>query len=297
MLGIDFFGARPNPAAIKAAGYDVVFRYNRNTGPGEPEAYMAAGLGYIPIDETNGQEALGGASAGVRDGAAAAAYYRSIGLPAGMTVTVNLSDFAPTPDQVPAIQAYWRGYISQTQAWAVVPYDTGWLAEALNLPSWENAMNDNGVSGSTVVPQAVVYQRTSPTRPQIAGTNPGDYDEDVFLAPLTIWGLAPAPERKPPVNLPPLSGPIVCGVLRPQNDGYWLIGQDGGIFAFGKAPALPSLAGKLTPGHFARNAVASPSGLGLTVFGSDGGVFALGDAHFDGSLSGEVEPSKTPLEA
>jgi hypothetical protein len=98
--------------------------------------------------------------------------------------------------------------------------------------------------------------------------------------------------------LPALDGPIVCIVNRPQNDGYWLIGQDGGVFAFGAAPSLGDPAvGKLTPGRYARHAVSTPSGEGLIIAASDGGVFCLGDAKFHGSLGAAVSPSTVPLEA
>jgi hypothetical protein len=98
-------------------------------------------------------------------------------------------------------------------------------------------------------------------------------------------------------TLPQLSGPIVAIVLRPQNDGYWLVAQDGGLFNFGAAPALANpVVGKLSAGHYVRSATVTPSGQGLILAASDGGVFCLGDAAFHGSLGGVVTPSSVPLE-
>lgn len=193
-LGIDFYGARPNPQAIKDADYEIVLRYLRNLTAAEAESYLAVGLGLVTIFETSAQASLGGAAAGQHDGATAAAQMRALNQPAGTLSTVNLSDFVPVPAQLPAIEAYWQAYESETSEWLILPYGTGWLGEQMNHSEWENAENDNGVLGSTVVPQAVIYQRITPTKPQIAGTKPGDYDEDAFFALLPIWGIkAPVP--------------------------------------------------------------------------------------------------------
>ncbi|MGH9156617.1 MAG: hypothetical protein ACRD1K_12455, partial [Acidimicrobiales bacterium] len=64
--------------------------------------------------------------------------------------------------------------------------------------------------------------------------------------------------------------------------GYWLVGSDGGVFAYGDALFAGSTGGSrlsrpvvgLTP---------SPSGRGYWLVASDGGVFAFGDARFLGS--------------
>ncbi len=71
-----------------------------------------------------------------------------------------------------------------------------------------------------------------------------------------------------------------------QGSGYWMVGNDGSVFAFGGAPyegSLPSL------GVHAQNIVSivpTSDGRGYWMIGSDGGVFAFGDAGFVGSLPG-----------
>src|SRR5581483_2982226 len=64
--------------------------------------------------------------------------------------------------------------------------------------------------------------------------------------------------------------------------GYWLVGSDGGIFAYGSA----DFAGSTGATRLARPIVglaAAPSGLGYWLAASDGGVFAFGGARFFGS--------------
>jgi ELWxxDGT repeat protein len=67
--------------------------------------------------------------------------------------------------------------------------------------------------------------------------------------------------------------------------GYWLVGEDGGVFAFGSAPFLGSMGGVR---------LASPvvgmvaSGRGYSLVAADGGVFTFGAARFFGSLGGRA---------
>ncbi len=95
-----------------------------------------------------------------------------------------------------------------------------------------------------------------------------------------------------------LAAPICAGVVNLTNDGYWLVGRDGGIFAFGNVPSYqPNL---VTPDSAREiiDAKVSPVGTGLYLFGADGGVFTYGDAHFEGSIPGiPVQPSNLPPEA
>jgi hypothetical protein len=85
---------------------------------------------------------------------------------------------------------------------------------------------------------------------------------------------------------PSLAAPIVGGAERPQGDGYWLVGADGGVFAFGGAPYLGGMAGKQLAKPIVGMA-ATDTGAGYVLVGADGGVFAFGDATFHGSLPAE----------
>jgi len=81
-------------------------------------------------------------------------------------------------------------------------------------------------------------------------------------------------------GLPPVTGPSG------GSTGYWMVGSDGGVFAFGDAGFVGSLPGI---GVHVNNIVAvvpTADGGGYWMIGSDGGVFAFGDAGFVGSLPG-----------
>jgi GH25 family lysozyme M1 (1,4-beta-N-acetylmuramidase) len=71
----------------------------------------------------------------------------------------------------------------------------------------------------------------------------------------------------------------------PDGSGYWLVGSDGGVFAYGSAGFFGSLGGKALNAPIVGIA-AAPDGKGYWLVGSDGGVFAFGSAAFFGSMGG-----------
>ena len=83
-----------------------------------------------------------------------------------------------------------------------------------------------------------------------------------------------------------LAKPVVAIASTPDGGGYWLVGQDGGVFAYGDAPFLGGLANQHLGGPITAIAP-SPTGRGYWLVGQDGGVFAFGDAPFLGGLAGE----------
>jgi len=68
--------------------------------------------------------------------------------------------------------------------------------------------------------------------------------------------------------------------------GYWMVGSDGGVFAFGDAGFVGSLPGLNVHVTNVVGVVPTLSGKGYWMVGSDGGVFAFGDAGFVGSIPG-----------
>jgi len=68
--------------------------------------------------------------------------------------------------------------------------------------------------------------------------------------------------------------------------GYWLVGRDGGLFAFGDAKFHGSVPGLHLHVSDVVGMVSSPTSGGYLLVGSDGGVFAFGQGHFHGSLPG-----------
>ena len=73
-----------------------------------------------------------------------------------------------------------------------------------------------------------------------------------------------------------------CGTVQSTGQGYRLVADDGGVFAFGDAKFFGSTGGtKLNKP--VNGMAATPSGQGYWLVASDGGVFAYGDATFAGS--------------
>ncbi len=79
--------------------------------------------------------------------------------------------------------------------------------------------------------------------------------------------------------------PSVALVPTPDGGGYWLAGQDGGVFAYGDAPFEGSLPALGVAVDDIVSMAATPDGRGYWLVGEDGGVFAFGDAHFYGSAA------------
>ncbi len=93
---------------------------------------------------------------------------------------------------------------------------------------------------------------------------------------------------------------IVGIVSTADGKGYWMVGQDGGVFAFGDAtfvgssgqinPNLPAGGSNaFTPNRPIVGIVPTADGKGYWMVASDGGIFAFGDAGFYGS-SGQINP-------
>lgn len=84
----------------------------------------------------------------------------------------------------------------------------------------------------------------------------------------------------------PLAKPVVDIVATASNNGYWLIGADGGIFNFGDA-LLPSW--NPLPGMSLAKPIVSAARagntMGLWLVGGDGGIFALNNAPYKGGAN------------
>jgi hypothetical protein len=87
------------------------------------------------------------------------------------------------------------------------------------------------------------------------------------------------------------AAPAAARDLRP-GPAYWLVGTDGGVFAFGRGHFSGSLAGTPTQRPVAGMAT-TPSGQGYWLVGKDGGVFGFGDAQYLGGAAGR--PLNSPM--
>ncbi|MFT7645371.1 MAG: serine protease [Candidatus Poriferisodalaceae bacterium] len=79
-----------------------------------------------------------------------------------------------------------------------------------------------------------------------------------------------------------LNAEIVGGATTPSGAGAWLVGADGGVFAYGDAGFFGS-AGHLQLNLPIVGMAATPSGNGYWLVASDGGIFTYGDAVYYGS--------------
>jgi hypothetical protein len=101
-----------------------------------------------------------------------------------------------------------------------------------------------------------------------------------------IGGMAPSPRffgSLPGLGIVPRSE-IVAIAATADGRGYWLVGSDGGVFAFGDARFFGSRAG--LPQAPIVGMAATDDGNGYWLVAADGGVFAFGDARFFGSVPG-----------
>src|SRR5467141_2368797 len=105
---------------------------------------------------------------------------------------------------------------------------------------------------------------------------------------------APVAAAEPPIvhafgGAPSLGGPTmalsapVVGIGAPRSGrGYWLLGQDGGIFSYGDAHFYGST-GAMHLNQPVVGIAPTRSGHGYWLVAADGGIFSFGDAHFYGS--------------
>jgi hypothetical protein len=84
-----------------------------------------------------------------------------------------------------------------------------------------------------------------------------------------------------------LNKPIVGMALTPDGGGYYRVGSDGGVFAYGDARFYGS-AGNLTLNKPVVGIASTPDGAGYWLVASDGGIFAYGDALYRGSTGGTM---------
>ena len=81
------------------------------------------------------------------------------------------------------------------------------------------------------------------------------------------------------IGRPPPAAPIVA-IASPANGvGYWLVGADGGVFAFGNVPfygSLPALG--VAPSAPIMGIAPTGDGAGYWLLGANGSIYAFGDA-------------------
>jgi hypothetical protein len=106
---------------------------------------------------------------------------------------------------------------------------------------------------------------------------------DTAAAPNSVLSVG-APHLGPDTGLALRAG-VVGITSNPAGRGYWLVGSDGGVFAFGKAGFFGSTGNDRLNAPIAAIAATS-DGRGYWLVANDGGVFAFGNARFHGSTAG-----------
>jgi hypothetical protein len=95
------------------------------------------------------------------------------------------------------------------------------------------------------------------------------------------------PTTAPPVPTTTPGAPTTTPTAnRPSGPGYWLVGRDGGVFAFGSAlfHGSPTILGPSKTLTTIRGIVPTADDAGYWLVTLDGGIFAFGDAKYYGSL-------------
>ncbi len=150
------------------------------------------------------------------------------------------------------------------------------LSSSVSSAAKSQSSTNTLVGPSQTGPSGIASVTSSTTQNGAPGTSQG------ALGPVTGFGEASGEEYGQPSS--GLAAPVVAIARTSDGGGYWLVGADGGVFAFGDATFHGSLANT----HLAAAIVAAiptPDGGGYWLVGADGGVFAFGDATFHGSLA------------
>ena len=119
---------------------------------------------------------------------------------------------------------------------------------------------------------------------QYAWHSLGQVAENVDLSvtapgwPVSIAPVPPAPPAPP-------ARPVTVAIMDYQaGHGYWEVRSDGGVFAYGEAPFLGSLGGKVLSAPIVDGSATS-TGKGYRLVGADGAVYCWGDAHYFGGVN------------
>lgn len=221
MRMLDYSFARPDPAQIKAQGFQGVMRYlspnaGKNLTASERDALRAEGLAIGLVWEWYAQRALEGNAAGVQDGQSALAQANALGVPQDVAIFFAV-DWDATPAQQQAIDDYlngakqalggrvgiYAGYYPLSRAFdnGVVSY--GWQTYAWSGGAWDNRAQlrqelngqwggqvdfDEDVAGTAGLWVASAPVASEPAAP-VAPPAPQQTHQYAIQAHDTFWGL------------------------------------------------------------------------------------------------------------
>lgn len=182
----------PNPALVNGAGFGAYCPYLRNFSVAERDAFWAAGVGLILIQERGGNRAAGGAANADPDFNMAMTQAQALGFDGTTSIDYSETDFDVQPSDFPACDSYYGRIIAlHQQARIALPIIYGAQAYVNHAASW--------VPPGVRLWEAAGWQRTglrladmTQLEQQIA--LPSVCDQDVVLTDLEVWsGLGPNP--------------------------------------------------------------------------------------------------------
>ena len=199
MIGADYT-ERIDPAALKAAGIAVVFRYLSNPGwpknltAAEARELLAAEIAIVLNYETNATFMLGGYSAGQACARSARSQATALGAPPTTRIYYS-ADFDVTATQIPQVMAFLQGAASVDCAAEVDEYGGLRLAQAAaaaGMRPWRTVAWSGGIWDPHDVARQTGEERT-------VGGVQVDVNEILDLAALGAWGgpTVPAPAPTP----------------------------------------------------------------------------------------------------
>lgn len=211
-LGIDFAWGKPDPAAVKAAGYTFVIGYisrdpTKDLTREQALAYQAQGLGVLLVWEWTSGRALAGADAGIADAKEAIGKAQGRGYPDDVPIL-----FADDTDSTAVQVRPYFGAISSIRpcSGAYGPYKVvdPLLADGTIRFGWQTcAWGTMDADGREIISQrAHLYQRLRPTT-----ALQGSFDEDVLLRPLPMWTSSIQPPAPTPTPVPIPAQPTRTG--------------------------------------------------------------------------------------
>jgi len=164
------------------------------------------------------------------------------------------------------------------------------LGETGALPAgitWTD--NGNGTATLVGTPDAVTAPTTYPITIQATdGTGTTTQSFTLTTAPAPVSGGTIPPVGTPPAVATPTPTPTsaLAGGDRlaatPDGKGYWIVGTNGSVTAYGTATNYGSMAGHVLNRPVV-GVASTPDGKGYWLVASDGGIFSFGDASFYGS--------------
>ncbi|HKN91589.1 MAG TPA: hypothetical protein VJ622_15045 [Acidimicrobiia bacterium] len=105
---------------------------------------------------------------------------------------------------------------------------------------------------------------------------------DPAHAPAVNGSAAPAPA---PGTTPPAGQPTSGASGAPGRSGYWMLGSDGKVFAFGDAKSMGDASTALPAGTKAMHIEPTPDAGGYWIVNEDGAVYSFGDAPTLGNIN------------